>query len=119
MRLPWPEYQEYHCSKQSVPPTKAYRVTLRTTYKIEVDVEAENESQARGKAYECSLLGVTGDSLIGSYFAFDDAGNSHFIVDDGELTWEVVDIVGDSEVIEVEELEDGEFEFDIDEDYVN
>ena len=87
---------------------KSYRVTLRAQVLVEIDVEAENERKASGKAFEWSGSGNRGTTTVGCFGWTDEDDNDHYQHEDSYLDWEIVEEVEMSEILRVVELDNSE-----------
>jgi hypothetical protein len=87
---------------------KPYRVTLRADLIVEIDVYAENVTQARGKAFYWNAEGKRGFSDVGSYYWTDENDQEQYDHDDSELYWEIIDEGDLHRIVDAVELEDGE-----------
>jgi hypothetical protein len=82
-------------------PATAYRVTLKATVEVEIDVEANSETEARGKAFGWNSDFANGTCKSGIYTH--EEGVDTF--DDTEMFWEITN-AEPTEIVEVMPLED-------------
>ncbi len=79
--------------------TKTYKITLRSTVDVEVEVAADSIEEARAKAFEWH----TSHEGVGEFDRYYIASNGDHIEEEFTLWWQVCDT--DNEIVKVEELE--------------
>ena len=79
---------------------RSYRVTLRSTVTVEVEVDAKTVEEARAKAFGWSPREGQQEPIGGYWLHNGDTDEDDYIVDDGEMYWEIVN----SEPIDIDEV---------------
>jgi hypothetical protein len=90
---------EHTEGKENKEAQKYYKLTLRSTYDVEVEVDAASAEEAKAKAFEWRCNG-DGVGEFPGYWKKDE----HFVGEEYTLSWEVGDV--DNEIRSIEVLEE-------------